>query len=295
MDDHCFVRNPYSSVLLEFSWMISRLTVFSSATWGLLMQNLSYAVTAPLLLLLHLLTSPTVTSRTSAHSFLVPLSDIISTAPSMFLGFAVPALLMVLPSPSLISYSTKQVSIALWQAFPLWVSILQQCCSPTITNLWGLFEANARQAESVIAMRMFYLAILAIAALTHLSTFYLIAMAYLLPAGDAGEYKDAWTFSNVFIPTASTPGFKVNNIGEGAHLMMQYDEIIGNSAVLVWAYALFVTAPSGKLQLSQAQLSVFGLILLIVTGPIGLAVGLVWARDEKAFDSAEREAKAKNQ
>ena len=144
-------------------------------------------------------------------------------------------------------------------------------------------------------MRVFYLALLATAALTHLSTFYLIAMAYLLPAGDVGEYKDAWGFSNVFIPAASTPSFKVNNIGEGAHLMMQYDEIIGNSAVLVWAFALLLNAPPGKLQLSQAQLSVFGLVLLIVTGPIGLAVGLVWVRDEKAFDSAEMEAKAKIQ
>lgn len=272
-----------------------RLTVFSSATWGLLMQNLTYAVTAPLLLLLHLLTSPTVKFRTSANSYLVPLSDIISTAPSMFFGFAVPALLMVLPSPSLISYDTKQGFIALWQAFPLWVSFLQQCCSPAITNLLGLSKANARQIDSIIAMRVFYLAILTVAALTHLSTFYLIAMAYLLPAVDVGEYRDAWSFRNVFVPAASTPSFKVNNIGGGAHLLMQYDEIIGNSAVLVWAFALFVTAPPGKLQLSQAQLLVFGLILLIVTGPIGLAVGLVWARDEKAFDSAKMEAKTKNQ
>lgn len=275
--------------------MIFRLTVFSSAIWGLLMQNLTYAVTAPLLLLLHLLTSPTVTSRTSAKSFLVPLSDIISTAPSMFLGFAVPALLMVFPSPSLISYSTKQSLIALWQAFPLWVSILQQCCSPAVTKLLGLSKANTRQLDSIIATRVFYLAILAIAALTHLSTFYLVAMAYLLPADDVGEYKDAWSFSNIFIPASITPSFKVNSIGEGAHLMMQYDEIIGNSAVLVWAFALFVTAPPGKLQLSQAQLSAFGLVLLIVTGPIGLAVGLVWARDEKACASAEMETKAKTQ
>ena len=144
-------------------------------------------------------------------------------------------------------------------------------------------------------MRVFYLAILAIAALTHLSTFYLIAMAYLLPTGEIGEYKDAWSFSNVFIPAASTPLFKVNNIGEGAHLLMQYDEIIGTSAVLVWAFALLMKAPPGKLQLPQAQLMVFGILLLVVTGPIGLAVGLVWTRDEKAFDSAEMETKAKIQ
>ena len=275
--------------------MIVRLTAFSSAMWGLLMQNITYAVTAPLLLLLHLLTSPTITSRASANSFLVPLSDILSTAPSMFLGFAVPALLMVLPAPSIVSYNTKQVFIALWQAFPLWVSILQECCSPTVTSLLGLSKANARQVDSVIAMRVFYLAILTVAALTHLSTLYLMAMAYLLPVSDVGEYKDAWNFSNVFIPAASTSSFKVNSIGEGAHLLMQYDEIIGNSAVILWALALFITAPPGKLQLSQAQTSVFALVLVIVTGPIGLAVGLVWARDEKAFASAEMETKAKIQ
>lgn len=159
----------------------------------------------------------------------------------------------------------------------------------------GLSKANARQVDSIIARRVFYLAILAIAALTHLSTFYLIAMAYLLPAGDVGEYKDAWSFGNVFIPAGSTPNFKVNNIGEGAHLMMQYDEIIGTSAVIVWAFALFITAPPGKLQLTQAQLLVFGSVILMVTGPIGLAVGLVWARDEKSFDSANVETKAKSQ
>ena len=90
---------------------------------GCIFQNISFAVTTPVYLFLHLLTSPTARpypGPSANRMLLISFWDLTILPLSVTVGYIIPSFLMVLWSPEIVSPGTHQNYIAFWQGFPLW-------------------------------------------------------------------------------------------------------------------------------------------------------------------------------
>ncbi|KAG8532877.1 uncharacterized protein KY384_002755 [Bacidia gigantensis] len=250
-----------------------------TAVWGMLMQMFAMACVVPIMLLLHLFTSPTVTS-TNPEDFMLDASDILTIYTSLAIGLVAPSFLMALAAPTVISFDTKQILIAVWQFFPLWVGIAQQVPSLLLKR----DEKNSRNGKivrgSVRAMRFMYGALLAHAAYSLLSTFQSVGISEVFPDLFSAKYQGVWNFRRVFIPKAITPAVKVDSIGSGFFQLLQYDYIIGSVAVVLWGVTL------SRLRIGWTSLAL-GVAALAIAGPMGLLVVLIWTRDETIFGQQE--------
>ncbi len=249
------------------------------------MQNLAYAVVMPIWFILHLSTSPTVTTN-STPDFLVDFSSVVGIPLSMAVGYVLPTVLMSLPAPSVQSFEQKQMFMALWQEFPLWVGISQQLLQPILARIFGLSGHKAESREiskekSIKALRILYVALLAAAGANQVSTMTLVGTSTMFPGLFAAEYQNPFDVRKVFLPQATSAFTKVESIGSGVLMLLQYDNFIGSSSMALWASTLFLQArKSGKGSSNFVTICILGLATVAVTGPLGYAVACVWARDE---------------
>jgi len=265
--------------------------------WGLLMQNMAFAVLMPLYLLLHLSTSPTVSSPTPA-TISIEISKLSSIPISTTLGYILPSILVALPAPSIVSYETKQTFMAIWQVFPIWVSLFQQAISTFVfLRTFDVidrfspptFDANIRVSTALTTVYVFALAI---AGITHLSTVTLMVTSMLFPGLFAPEYIGVFNPSKVFLPAGISPATKMSTIGAGALNLLQHDEFIGSAALVIWAAVLFASACNMKKKF-DSWLTLAGevCVLTALAGPVGCAVALIWARDELILGEVEEDKK----
>lgn len=273
------------------------LTVISVMIWGVLVQNMAYAVFMPLYLLLHLSTSSTVTSPTPTN-IAIEIPKLSSIPISMTLGYVVPSILMALPAPSVISFETKQYAIAIWQAFPIWVELFQQAISTYV--FLRTFDVIDRFSPPTMdtnvrvstALTTVYVFALALAGLTHIPTITLTAVSVFFPDLFALEYKGVFDPKRVFIPAGISPATKMSTIAAGALNLMQYDEFIGSAALVIWSAVLFMNACSMKKRFDGWLILVGEIVVLTtVAGPVGCAVALIWARDELVLSEVETDEK----
>ena len=262
----------------------SKLIIASITIWGIAVQNLAYAVIIPLFLFLHLSTSPTVFS-TAAADYAVNVFDTFSIPITMVLAYALPTVLMSLPAPSILDFSTKQNFVAFWQFFPLWISMLQSVivflmCSVSNGNIAGRDPVPTPKA-SMKNLRSLYILLIVVAAANQFSTLSVIAISKFFPGIFAPEHVGVMTFSRVFLPQAITASTKMPSIGEGALMLVQYDECIGSLSMALWAAVLLVQAyDTQRRSTNYATLAFYGVIAVVLTGPLGFAVACIWARDE---------------
>lgn len=78
----------------------------------------------------------------------------------------------------------------------------------------------------------------------------------------------------------------------GALLFLQFDEMIGATAVICWSSALYINASTEKGFLRWLLLFVKGILIEALAGPAGFAVAAVWARDEMIFAMYELDKKS---
>ena len=258
-------------------------------------QTLAYAVITPIFLILYLLTSPTATSMEVAD-YLIGIRESASIPLALLIGYILPSVLMSLPAPSMLNHDRKQVLIVFWQFFPVWVSVCQQGISLAMRYLKiGISTQVPIEKRSMKAMRMLYAILLLGAAANQLSALQLIVTSKIFPDLFALDYRHAFDFSKVFVPKAITASTPMDSIGSGAHMLLQYDELIGSSAMLVWAFALFVQAREVATHaLHISRIVILCLLTLVLGGPLGLAVAIIWARDELVFAHAIRDSKKNN-
>ncbi|MCJ1267865.1 hypothetical protein MMC22_007751 [Lobaria immixta] len=262
------------------------------AVWGILMQNVAFDVIIPLYLLTHLSTSPTVSSN-DPNDFHIDLPNLSSIPLSMAIGYILPTVLAALPSPSVISFDRKQTFMAIWQMFPLWVQLLQL----TLPYLTAIFcpPASSRkspfiQRQGLGVLRVVYIFILTVAASTHIATLTLLFTSRFFPALFATPFIGVFNPVNVFWPVTTSASHQMSSIGSGAMLIIQYDEIIGSIAVVLWALFLFTTAfhrsySQGRgANVAAAWALIFhSVTLTALAGPLGYAAIAIWGRDELVF------------
>lgn len=261
----------------------------SIAIWGLLVQNLSYAVIIPIYCILHLSTSPTVMATQVADEFAVDLVDIDCLPWCMIFGFVLPSVLMSLHAPSICGHQWKQTFMAIWQVFPVWMSLSHQLIASLTKK-----AKTVSQGNPIGSLRNLYVLLLVAAGITQVSTFTLVGVSTAFPSLFAPEFAGIFNLSKVFIPRGITPSTKMDSIGSGALMLMQYDQLIGSTAIDLWASILFLQARRRARKESISPSLVFnGAAAMLLAGPLGYAIACIWARDEIIFgDKAEKSRKA---
>ena len=261
----------------------------SVGIWGFIMQNATYAVVGSIWCIIYLSTSPLISSRHTPN-FLIDVPNVMGIAIAMTLGYVLPAVLMSLPAPSILNHDLKQWLMTVWQFFPVWVSVIQGIVSYLLSKFTE--PSGAPTAHKLRSMRVLYAGLLTVAGIGQVSTITLVATSKFFPGLFAPEFAGVFDFSTVFLPVAITPSTKMPSIGAGALLLFQYDQSIGSTAMALWSTVLYInTYKNGAIHQNGALMSVGGIVLMAMTGPLGYATACVWARDELIIADAEIEGK----
>lgn len=286
-------------------------------TVGLIFQNITYAVTVPLYLFIHLLTSPIAkpSSGTHANSVLLISSLDLKILPlSITLAYIVPSILMGLDAPSQVSGHTHQKLIAFWQPFPIWTVIIQW----TLRSFFQFIgsevssrdskQAPAPQGASYLSsVKHVYYFALTLCVLTHLP----VLLIALVPASVIADILPklspyaSLNFFDIYVPYFPFPlTHRVSDLANGTHTFLQWDLATGSTALLLWAIVLYRNATTEKTivdpdtNLSSHQIremrtgegnrvGALSIELMakigvwtLIAGPIGAATVLIWERDE---------------
>ena len=273
----------------------SSILIFNSlGVWGFLIQNAAYAVILPIYLAVHLWTSPLISSKRLSH-FLVDTPNTAAVFGSIILGFVLPTIVMSLPAPSVVNFEQKQVYIAIWQLFPVWVSLVQTVLPYLLPKSKAQITSESPNRQALATMRVLYIGLLTFAGIGQASTATLLAASKFFPGLFAPEFRGTFNPAKVFQPAAITPSTKMPSIGAGSHQLLQYDEFIGSGAMVLWGTALLANTYRGsRSRQSVASLVAQGTAAMLLTGPLGYAAACIWARDELVIAEAGEDAKKVN-
>ncbi|MCJ1447131.1 MAG: hypothetical protein MMC23_007640 [Stictis urceolatum] len=242
--------------------------------WGFLMQNIAFAVVVPILLFLHLGTSSLIKSR-RPHDFLPSDHAEAFTLPlSILIGYVAPTVLMSM-SLHHVNFDQKQFFNALWQPFPMWVSILQQ----VFKRIAAPLLPNGPLLSQCSSLRLAYASAIALAGFTHAIALGLSISALCFPglfSEVAAAQLHQWA---VWVPPIFLKATPLSSLTECGALFLQHDQIVGSAAVLLWAATLAFTEEEASIS-KRVSLCVTIPVLALVFGPMGAATGLLWLRDE---------------
>lgn len=231
----------------------------------------------------------------NVSSLLVEINHVIAIFPALLIGFILPSVLMSLPAPSVLTFEQKQTYIAIWQMFPIWVSLVQIALPHVISKPARTSSTKSPRLQELHTMRILYIGLLIIAAYGQAATAMLVATSSCFPDLFAPDFKGVFNSSKVFLPAAVSPSVKMPSIGSGTHLLLQYDELIGSGAMVLWSTTLFmlVYRECRSVQ-SEVSLIAYGILAMFLTGPLGYATTCIWARDELIVSEIEETNKKVN-
>jgi hypothetical protein len=282
------------------------------------MQNISYTITAPLWLFVHLITSPVSKPFPGTHAnsvLLISPLDLRILPLSITLSYLLPSILMALTSPYYFHPTTHQRLLALWQAFPLLTILIHRLIRSTTHRLTTYFfprDLNSRpptpQGASYLAnAKHVYRFVLTLCITTHIPIILLTLLPTSLFPSSISAPSALLTLasqnpSSVFLPYFPFPSTRVD-LAKGVQTFLQWDIYIGSMAFVLWATLLYRNAtaektivdPNTSLPIYRELLvgerrrdmgirwrglvwKVFGWGLL--GGPVGATAVLLWERDE---------------
>jgi hypothetical protein len=267
--------------------------VISIGTYGFFVQNVSFAISTPLYLFIHLLTSPTSKPYTSAHAssdLFLSTYDLAIIPISVSLGYVIPSLLMILPANAPIGSPMHQYIVAFWQAFPLWTVLIQWTLKLACTFILGKdTAAKTEKSPQTTASKTYlnyagrvYTFVLTLCMVTHIPA----VILSLLPPGIVPEsiltlaYLARPSFTSTFIPPLPL-GQPIQYMAEGVHIFLLWDMYIGSASGLLWAIVLYQNVSVGK-QITASNVSLLAKLIIwtVLGGPVAAWTILMWERDE---------------
>lgn len=228
-------------------------------TVGCIFQNISFTVTTPIWLLVHLLTSPVSKPFPGANAnsvLLIQPWDLRILPFSITISYLLPSLLMGLPSPGVLSPLAHQRWIAIWQAFPLWTVIthyLLRTAVQGITQRIRKEDPKTRAptplgAEYLNNAKYVYRFILGLCIATHVPVLLIaILPSWLFPSfSPLLSRLGRETISSVYVPYFPSLSHELSSFGEGVHTFLLWDMYIGATAFVLWAVLLYRNATTEK-------------------------------------------------
>jgi hypothetical protein len=161
---------------------------------------------------------------------------------------------MILPGQYHQHIFTKQVAIAVWQLWPLYVSVIHWILRVMISPK----GTPARQAS-----RHAYSFAFALAAIHHLTS-WILALS-IFPANLLVEISP-WGTNGRQV--------EVTSMAQGGLWFLQWDHLTGMGGFLLWALHMYVRDPQTKsVQIGWLALKIGALCL--IAGPCGAAIGVL--------------------
>ncbi|KAI9730111.1 MAG: hypothetical protein M1834_006103 [Cirrosporium novae-zelandiae] len=259
---------------------------------GIIFQNLSFGANIPLYLAIYMFTSPLAKPSPKAQDINVSISHLRVIPVSIFLGYIVPSVMMCIKAPTYITIEQQQSLIAFWQLFPIWVAIIHFFLERVYSILIPHAGGSTSRAE---AHRTIYIIGFAIAVATQSIALGISFSTYLFPDVFTESYRLAMAPSRVWTPTQSLfSDHKISSIGEGVLCFLQWDEVCGSIAFLIWAVALHHNAQREKVTF-RYWLALTAKIVLsnLIGGPCNPALVLMWERDDIILKSEGQQPRAK--
>jgi hypothetical protein len=281
----------------------------------MIFQNISYAVTVPLWLFIHLLTSPVSKPFPGTHAnsvLLVPTWDLRVLPVSVTIGFIMPTVLMGLPFPDIVEPETHQYLVACWQAFPIWTVLIHYVLRVSAQFAAGKLISKDKSPRKQVHQGNSYLNdvkyiygfVLGLCMVTHIPVLLISLLpGSIFPHSMPGlAYLSEDTFLTIYLPYfPSSMDYQIQSLVEGVHTFLIWDLAVGSLAFLLWAVLLYRNATSEKgIVDPNTSLPIYRELLLgerdtehgqwkklgtkiatwwVVSGPIGALTVLLWERD----------------
>ncbi|SPO03562.1 uncharacterized protein DNG_06245 [Cephalotrichum gorgonifer] len=265
--------------------------VYLPAFWGMAYQMVPFGITFPIYCAASLLLSPlsktskSTPARTKLEALSIDPARLSTMTTAMLLGLAVPSVLPCLTSP-LISSDRRQIYIAIWQIFPICVSMSHHVLT-LFVRILGLAPESSSQsaAKKVRCARTTYHQIITLSALAHLGTIAFIAFPGFRELL-VGQSAEPITFDNVFHAMSVVNPHQVATIAEGTQTLLQYDMYFGCAAALAWVMSLSYAGAGSSVSAAVGAAVKLALRSLLV-GPGGATLWAFWDRDEEALAGVE--------
>lgn len=262
--------------------------------FGLIMQNVTWTVSVPLYLLVHLYASP-IADPGVAPSFIAVAADpmdLLLLPFASIIAFVVPAILMVWPGLDAYSHYGWDFT---WQIFPLREYAVTVVAKLILTRVLG---QRAHGGAYVRNSRKAYAYALFLACGAQLSAVLLCVLPPAAVPAPLRPYAAASSLWTVFVPwwPWNSPSVGdaalVNGVGlaDLARLFLQWDVLMGNAALLLWALHMHRRAlPEASLARRLGLVAVW----TALGGPVAAATALLRERDYSlALRTAVRRAAA---
>jgi hypothetical protein len=251
--------------------------LYSISVWGIFQFNHSNALITPLWLAVHLLTSPSAAKPTAADISIEPI-HLLALPASFIIGFVLPLVPVVLPF-SLVSLEVKQTAMGWYQQWPLWIAVPHYTLV-ALLRLCSLPSKLDSPKTRILLYRSVYIFAFAFAVFTHLPVMSLSFAAFAWPSLFNYEYAHLLQPKHLLIPTSPFLDTKAKNLAEGMLWLIQWDYFSGYLAPAVWAIFLRRRVGETPNKSDMGYCLIRALLYLLMAGPIGIAIGMVWERDE---------------
>ncbi|KAJ4390952.1 hypothetical protein N0V93_004551 [Gnomoniopsis smithogilvyi] len=266
-----------------------------TGTLGFIFQNLTYTVSVPIYLIIHLLTSPVSSVNPSPATFAIDTQDLFVLPLSITGAFVVPTVMMALPAPAMVSAASHYSWQAAWQIFPVTQSATHKLYKRITAPLSFKhnFHEQLDDIYRAVALLSFapQTALLAVAA-TPASL--VPELVYRYVPGLTKEVFQHLDLTKAFVPcmpwnspvytTLSSKVVSAKGLPELVKLFLQWDVYLGGTALLAWSVFVYSVARPEKSFLSSILPKIA--VYTVLGGPVGAATMLLWERDSKARQQA---------
>jgi len=193
---------------------------------------------------------------------------------TFLLGYILPLALMVWP---LASARLKHSMAGIYQQWNLYISAVHYA----LVWYWGAGDPGPqRVAESIPALDKAYMVTIVMAAAGHWVPIVLCCLAKVRPKLFGARVSSHMTLRNVFVPPSPFKVQRSETMADGGKWLLQWDNLVGTMATVVWAWSLYsnINANSFDLSLIWKLLGYF-----VLAGPMGIPIGLLRERDYMAL------------
>ncbi|KAH8815400.1 hypothetical protein F5884DRAFT_772201 [Xylogone sp. PMI_703] len=275
-------------IVLESLRKCNRWRVVSFVSiWGILQFNHSNALITPIWLALHLLTSPSAFTPTADDIWIEPVHLLVLPI-SVVLGFVIPLAPVMLPF-SVISVEMKQTAMGWYQQWPLWIALPHYAI---VALLRPKFSSSrlADKTNVLVLYRYIYAFASAFAILTHIPVMVVSCTASLWSGLFNPEYVKLIQMSHLLVPMNPFSEVQAKDLAEGMFWLIQWDYFSGYIAPIFWSLILYRKAQTTVHKNNGSWSYIWKRVVLyfLISGPIGIAVGLIWERDEMLLDVSSK-------
>ncbi|KAK8078265.1 hypothetical protein PG996_004435 [Apiospora saccharicola] len=215
------------------------------ALWGLSIQYCGYFITMPVYCYVHLLSSATRTTQnnttTRQYSAAAAAARVIPI--SILVGYVLPSVAMSL-SPLHSGYS-RQVAVAVWQNFPIYVAVIQWALTSSSPRDTAPTKSSTSKSATISLgseLAHVYSATALVSGLMHVAGLVPIMLATICPEQLTALMDESTTQSlragNFVLPPKWDSPVRISSFAEGVGNFLRYDYHAGTAAALLWAAVL---------------------------------------------------------